>query len=294
VVDLATAFVGIEPVDMLLATDGSLWVTEVGRGRVIRVDSLSGESDVVYRSGDQVDGDTAGAPWMTASAATDVVLVDRARQAWRFDLGERLPHRLGLEGLAAVSPQSRLLTALQHRPPLEIFNLYLVDAASGDVLKWTPDDVVPVRYPTPPESFLVEQPDLAAAGARDLFVDANLWLLQADTVTRVNFGTPLSQDEYSLDPPPDGTVRPSLDYHLIDGATIGDRDMFYVYDAGSARILAFQRADGAFVRQWLAPRAGPTAGLLDRVLAISVASVADGPPVAYLLTPARIVRVVLE
>jgi len=30
------------------------------------------------------------------------------------------------------------------------------------------------------------------------------------------------------------------------------------------------------------------------VLALSVASVADGPPAAYLLTPTRIVRVVLE
>ncbi len=70
--------------------------------------------------------------------------------------------------------------------------------------------------------------------------------------------------------------------------------MFYVYDAANARIVAFQRADGAFVRQWLAPRSGSTAGLLDEVLALSVASVADGPPVAYLLTPTRVVRVVLE
>jgi hypothetical protein len=48
------------------------------------------------------------------------------------------------------------------------------------------------------------------------------------------------------------------------------------------------------VRQWLAPRSGPEAGLLDEVRALSVASVADGPPVAYLLTPTRVVRVILE
>jgi hypothetical protein len=46
--------------------------------------------------------------------------------------------------------------------------------------------------------------------------------------------------------------------------------------------------------QWLAPRTGPDAGLLDEVLALTVASVADGPPVAYLLTSTRIVGVVLE
>ena len=294
VADLATAFTGIDPIDMLLASDGSLWVAEIGRGRVIHIDPLSGEATVVYRSGQVPGGGAAGAPWMIATAATDVVLVDRDRQAWRFDLGERVPHRLGLDGLAGVSADSRLLAALQHRPPLEIFNLYLVDAADGGVLKWTPGDVIPVRYPGPPEPFLTERPDLSPAAARDLFVDANLWLLQARTVTRVNFGTPVPQEDYSLDRPPDASLRPSLDYRLIDGATIGERELFFVYDAANARILSFQRADGAFVRQWLAPRTGPDAALLDDVLALGVASVADGPPAAYLLTPGGVVRVVLE
>jgi len=294
VADLATAFTGIDARDMVLASDGSLWVAEVGRGRVIRIDPATGEAAVVYRSGEAPDGGTAGAPWMIATAATDVVLIDRDRGAWRFDLVEQVPHRLGLDGLAAVSADSRLLAALQHRPPLEIFNLYLVDATTGDVLKWTPGDVIPVRYPDPPAPFLVEPPDLPPAAARDLFVDSNLWLLQSRTVTRVNFGTPVLQEDYSLDPPPDATLRPSLDYRLIDGATVGDRELFFVYDAANARILSFQRADGAFVRQWLAPRTGATAALLDEVLALSVASVVDGPPVAYLLTPGRVVRIVLE
>lgn len=294
VVDLVADFAGADPRDMVLAGDGSLWVIEVGRGRVIRVDPATGATSVPYRSGQELDGATAGAPWMIATAATDVVLIDRARQAWRFDLVEQKAHRLGLQGLAGIAPEDRHFAALQHRPPLEIFNLYLVDVGRDDVLKWSPGDVIPVRYPDPPEPFLLERPDLPPAAARDLFVDANLWLLQAGTVTRVNFGTPLNQANYSLDPPPDATLRPSLDYRLLDGATIGEREMFYVYDAANARILAFQRADGAFVSQWLAPRGGPTAHLLDDVLALCVASVADGPPVAYLLTPAGVLRVVLE
>jgi hypothetical protein len=248
----------------------------------------------VYRAGQELGGLTAGAPWMIATAATDVVVLDRDRQAWRFDLVEQVAHPLGLPGLAGVSAESHLLAALQHRPPLEIFNLYLVDAVTGDVLKWTPGDVIPVRYPSAPEPYLLEPPDLPAAGARDMLADANLWLLQPRTLTRVNFGTPLPQEDYSLDPPPDATLRPDLDYRLLDGATIGDRETFYVYDAANARILAYQRADGSFLRQWLAPRSGPQAGVLKEVRAFSVASVADGPPVAYLLTPSRIVRVVLE
>jgi hypothetical protein len=294
VANLAAAFTATDPIDMVMASDGSLWVAEVGRGRVIRVDPTTGEAAVLYRAGQDLGGVTAGAPWMIATAATDVVLLDRDRQAWRFDLVEQVAHPLGLLGLGAVSGESRLLTALQHRPPLEIFNLYLVDVGADDVIKWGPGDVIPVRYPDPPERYLVEPPDLPAAAARDIFVDANLWLLQANTVTRVNFGTPLAQEDYSLDPPPDTALRPDLDYRLLDGATIGDRETFYVYDAANERIIAYQHADGSFLRQWLAPRTGPDAGLLDEVLALTVASVADGPPVAYLLTSTRIVRVVLE
>ncbi|MDH4334772.1 MAG: hypothetical protein OEW24_05870 [Chloroflexota bacterium] len=294
VVDLGAAFADIDPLDMALASDGSLWVIELARGRMVRIDPVTGDATVVYRSGQELDGGVAGAPWMLATAATDVVLIDRQRQAWRFDLVEQVAHQLVMRGLDAVSASSHLLAALQHRPPLEIFNLYLVDAAADEVRKWSSGTIVPVTYPTDPEQFLSEAPDLAAGAARDVLVDANLWLLHPGTVTRVNFGTPLIQEDYSLDPPPDAAIRQPLGYTLLDGATIGERELFYVYDAANARIIAFQRADGAFVRQWLAPRDGAESGLLATVVAMTVTSVADGPPAAYLLTPDRIVRIVLE
>ena len=294
VVDLAAAFTGAEASRMVAASDGSLWVMEDGRGRVIRVDPVGGTAEAVYRAGQSLDGVVAGDPWLFATAATDVVVVDRDRQAWRADLTERVMRRMPLAGIEGLAADSTLLTALQHRPPLEIFNLYAVDGTVGTVWKWTPPLVIPVTFPDPPESFLTSEPDLDAAAARDLRADANLWLLQRNTVTRVNFGTPIPQSEFSLDPPPDAAVRTALDYTLFDTATVGDRDEFFVYDAANARIVAFQRADGAFVRQWMAPRRGDAAGLLDEVVGIEVVSVADGPPAAYLLTPDRVIRVVLE
>jgi hypothetical protein len=294
VADLASAFTDIEPREMVTATDGSLWILETGRGRVIRIEPGSWQTEVVYRAGQELSGGVAGEPWLIATAATDVVIVDRQRQAWRLDLEERLARRMPLNGIEQVSGASTLLSALQHRPPLLIFNLYLVDAASGEVHKWTPPAFLPVTYPDPPEPFLTDEPDLPPLDARDLAVDANLWLLHASTVTRVNFGLPLPQSEYSLDPPTDADLRPELDYRLLARATVGDREQFYVYDQANARILGFQRADGAYVRQWLAPRDGPDTQLLDSVLGLAVTSVADGPPAALLLTAEGVVRVVLD
>jgi hypothetical protein len=294
VADLAAAFTTVSPERMVAASDGSLWVLESGRGRVIRVDPLSGIAEAVYRAGQQLEGGVAGEPWLLATAATDVVIVDRQRQAWRADLVERVPRRMPLAGLEGLDPESDLLTALQHRPPLEIFTLYAVDDITGGVWKWTPPAVIPVTFPDPPEPFLTEVPDLNPANARDLRADANLWLLHRATVTRVNFGTPVPQTDFSLDPPPDAGVREALDYRFFDTATIGDRDQFFVYDAANARIIGFGRADGAFIGQWMAPRGGDAAGLLDEVLGMEVLSALDGPPAAYLLTADRVIRVVLE
>lgn len=294
VADLAAAFTAVSPERMAAASDGSLWVLDSGRGRVIRVDPLTGIAEAVYRAGQELEGGVAGDPWLLATAATDVVIVDRQRQAWRADLAERVPRRMPLAGLDSLDPASDLLTALQHRPPLEIFTLYAVDDASGAVWKWTPPAVIPVTFPDPPESFLTAEPDLNPANARDLRADANLWLLHRATVTRINFGTPVPQTDFSLDPPPDAAVRDALDYRFLDTATIGDRDQFFVYDAGNARVIGFGRADGAFIGQWLAPRRGDAADLLDEILGMEVLSTLDGPPVAYLLTPDRVIRVVLE
>lgn len=294
VADLGRAYDGLVPFRMVGASDGSLWIAETGRGRVIRVDPADGTSAVVYRAGQKVGTLTTGEPWLIATAATDVVVVDHQRQAWRMDLTRRKPTAMTLTGIDTVSASSTLLVALQNRPPLEIFNLYLADVGDGTVKKWTPPAVIPVNYPSKPESFLTAEPDLSVASATDLAADANLWLLHRSTVTRVNFGRPLPQSDFSLDPPPDTDVRPALDYELLREATVGERELFYVYDRANARIIAFQRADGAFVKQWMAPRTGGYSMLLNDLVGFEVRSAADGPPVAYLLSGGRVIRVVLE
>ena len=292
-VDLAAALDDVDATDMVAASDGSLWVLDGGRGRIIRVDPADASAAVILRAGEALEsGEVPGDPWLLATAATDVVVIDRARVAWRIDLAERIPRRMPLADAESISPETRLVAALQHRPPLEIFNLYLVDGASGQMRRWSPPAVIPVTYPEPPEPFLTEPPDLDPRDARDLRVDVNAWLLHADTVTRIDFGSPRSQADYSLDRPPDGAVRRGLDYRLLDGATVGDRDFLYVFDAAHDRVIAFGRADGAFVRQWLAADDAET-GLAD-VRGLAVTSVSDGPPVVYLLTATGVHRLVLE
>ena len=94
VADLASSFTAVNAERMVAASDGSLWILDTGRGRVFRVDPVAGTTEAVYRAGQQLDGGVAGDPWLLATAATDVVIVDRDHHAWRADLVERVPRRM--------------------------------------------------------------------------------------------------------------------------------------------------------------------------------------------------------
>ncbi len=167
VADLAGTLEVVDATRMVASSDGALWLTDGARGRVIRVDPVDGSTTVVYRAGQALDGGTAAEPWLIATAATDVVVVDRQRQAWRIDLAELTPRLMPLTGIGEIDASSTLFSALQHRPPLEIFTLYLVDGGDGQIRKWTPPPVIPVTFPDPAEPFLTEHADLAPAAARD-------------------------------------------------------------------------------------------------------------------------------
>ena len=87
VANLAADYEDVDPADMVAASDGSLWVVEGGRGRVFRIDPTDATNEIVYRAGQALDsGDVPGDPWLIATAATDVVVIDRDRVAWRIDL----------------------------------------------------------------------------------------------------------------------------------------------------------------------------------------------------------------
>ena len=113
-VDLASALEDVEPADMVAASDGSLWILETGRGRIVRLDPAEGGIEVVYRAGQELEsGEVPGDPWLIATAATDVVVIDRARGAWRIDLAERVPRRMELNGVESLSSRDDA----HRRPP---------------------------------------------------------------------------------------------------------------------------------------------------------------------------------
>ncbi len=107
-VDLAASLEDLDPVDMVAASDGSLWILDAGRGRIVRADPADGSATVISRAGQALEsGQTPGDPWLITTAATDVVVIDRQRTAWRIDLAERIPRADAARGGSRTSARTR-------------------------------------------------------------------------------------------------------------------------------------------------------------------------------------------
>ena len=171
------------------ARSGSWRRAAVGSSASIRPTDAA-TVDLSRRRRSSSRADVPGDPWLIATAATDVVVIDRERTAWRIDLDRAGPAAHGAErGLAEPQPgddPDRRRSSIGRRSRSSTCTWST--ATTGEIRRWSPPAVIPVTYPDPAEPFLTEAPDLDPREARDLRVDVNAWLLHADTVTRVDFG----------------------------------------------------------------------------------------------------------
>jgi hypothetical protein len=94
--------------------------------------------------------------------------------------------------------------------------------------------------------------DEAVSGFRQLHVDERVYVLDEAGVRRYEFGR--GQQFRLGTPPDDADIRPGHDYRIISGADrSGTQGHLYLYDRAWDRVLVFDKSDGAYVRQWVAP-----------------------------------------
>ena len=118
----------ISPSAMVAASDGSLWVADTGRGRLVRDRRPRPRAGrLPRRPGDRRVGRRRP---VAARHRRHRRGAGRSRSDRRgaSTCSEQTPQPLSMPGLDEIGGRSQLLAALQHRPPLEIFNLYAVDA----------------------------------------------------------------------------------------------------------------------------------------------------------------------
>ena len=93
--------------------------------------------------------------------------------------------------------------------------------------------------------------DRPVDGITDLLIDGDIYVAENGEVARL-----IPATGWTAKPPADAQVRPTSTYTLLsspdrtDGSSSRRKGLLYAFDASSRRIVAFNKADGAYVAQY--------------------------------------------
>jgi hypothetical protein len=234
--------------DMVRGPDDAAY--SIAGSGVVRVDPATGAAATIVQQGDGV-GVGLSTPKLLARGGPDLLIYDDAGALWRWrpsdtlgggTLGQVVVAGEQVWGEDLVDIETFLISADQG-----LYRLYVPFPPTRQILKYDPTaDGGGFSAPTP--YFVSEGEDVASF--HELLVDGDVYALTSANVLRYFNGR---RSGFELpDPPDDGDMRPGHDYRLI-GAT-GTRGVghLFIWDATHARVLEFDKTDGAYVGQYVA------------------------------------------
>jgi hypothetical protein len=269
--------------------DDDLYVIDTVASVVTRIDAEDGtRADVVHRGDREAEGKARiGRPVQLERAGGSLLIVDDDARLWRWvPSDDEAGGRLSPLDLGDDDDWSASIGDIATRPDTNGFRVYLVDPAAQNILRFQPtfDGRTFLR-----SDYLVVD-DEAVAGFRQLHIDERVYALTEAGVERYEFGR--SQQFRIAVPPDDADIRPGQDYELIGGADrSGTTGHLYLYDGVWDRVVVFDKADGAYVRQWTAAPGDPS---MQDVLGLAVATgTRRQPDTLHWLTPRGVYEAVV-
>jgi hypothetical protein len=239
---------------LVLGPDGAAYAIDRAAHTVVRFDLTRKTASVVVREGDG-PGKGVGDPWMLTVGGPDVVIVDHNGGVWRWRPADRNGHgTLGLIVMNRSVTWGSDLTDVEtyvHNADAGLYNLYVVDPSSKQILRYAPA-ADGSGFPSDPTGYLATAQDVS--GFEQIFIDGDIYALSADTVTRFSNGRPDTSFSLAV-PPDDQDLRPGHHYQLFTGTATRGEGTLYVYDATWGRVIAFDKALGTYVGQYI-PAAG--------------------------------------
>jgi len=241
---------------LVLGPDGAAYSIDRAAHTVVRFDLVRKTVSVVVREG-AGGANGVGDPWLLSTGGPDVVIVDHNGGVWRWRPADKVGH--GTLGLIVMNHSVtwgndiRDVETYVHNADAGLYNLYVVDPSSKQILRYAPA-ADGSGFPSDPTGYLATAQDVS--GFEQLFIDGDIYALSTSTVTRFVNGRP--DAGFTLDTPPDDQdLRPGHDYRLMTASATRGLGTVYVYDATHSRIVAFDKATGAYVGEYIAAEGTP-------------------------------------
>jgi hypothetical protein len=271
--------------------DGAAYTIDHSTNAVVRLDLAKKTVVTVVKQGDGPGGGI-GDPWLLAIGGPDVLIVDRNSALWSW----RPSDRTGRGTLTAVriggdvtwGTDVRDLGTYLRDADRGLYNLYVIDPSSEQILRYTPA-ADGSGFPQDPTGYLVTASDVSAY--RQMLVDGDIYALTTATIIRLANGRP-DPDFVTGVLPDEPDLRPGHEYLLMAGSASRREGRLYAYDAKYGRIVAFDKATGDYIEQY-AP--APSTPIFGDVRGMFVVPGLDGrPPSIYWVSADRLYLTVLK
>jgi hypothetical protein len=239
--------------------DGAGYTIDRSTHAVVRLDLSKKTALAVVKMGDGA-GNGIGEPWILAVGGPDVLIVDRNVALWRW----RPSDKTGRGTLAAVhiggdvtwGSDVRDLGTYLRDADLGTYNLYVVDPSSEQILRYTPA-ADGSGFPQDPTGYLATASDVSAY--LQMMIDRDIYVLTTEAIIRLANGRP-DADFATAALPDEPDLRPGHEYRLMTGSATWREGRIYTYDAKYGRIIAFDKATGDYLEQYIPAASTPIFG----------------------------------
>jgi hypothetical protein len=247
---------GAQPTDLVPGPKGGAYFIDGTTASVWRVNVGTGKAFEIIRPGDRADGleVAIGEPSQLTAAGVEVVIVDDAGRAWRWqptdrkDTGTLAPLQLG--DMPTLPAGHGPVAAFD--PQVGEYRLYVVDRGGDQLLRF--QQTFDGSSFLPPSLYLT-RPDPAVDGIDRLHLDFDLYALARGEIQRYRYG----RRDWLWIPQAVG----GADFRLLTGSGREANDgRLYLYDVAGQRIVGFTKTDGKVLATW---SAGEGRGELDDV-----------------------------
>ena len=281
------------PVDLAavaLGPDLAPYVLDRATQSVYRVDVTTGRAAVVARAGQQTVSGRVAQPMFIALAGPDLLILDVKDVLWRWrpaDLkGRGTLARVRVKDASSWGTDIRAIGAFVRNRDQGLYNLYVVDPSSKQVLLYTPA-FDGAGFPADPTGRLSTEQDLSAVDT--MVIDGDIYLTRAGVISRFVRG---GSTNWLPGDPGDGLLRPAPSYTVIaTGSDVGT-GLLYGYDRANQRILAIDKDSGVIHEQYRLANGDP--GWSDLRGMYVLPGVGDGPATLIWIDRNRLMRTVLQ
>ena len=238
--------------DLVLGPDGAPYVLDEGTKSVYRIDLATSKATVVLREGQEAGSVTAAEPRFIAVGGPDLVIVDAENVVWRWrpanDAGEGSLGRVRIPDAAGWGNDISAIGTWLRQADLGRYNLYVVDPSEQQILAYAParDGSGFPADPTP--RLATKRP---VDGITCMYIDGDIFLAEDGVIGRLVNGR---TDDWKAETPGDELLRPAPEYSFITSGSERRQGLIYGYDPDNGRILAFDKAEGDYIEQYILAR----------------------------------------